>query len=731
MNTRMMSFLLLVAGCSDGVIDASQQASRAEDRYRRSEPQLLASGKFHSCVVRSDGDVYCWGVNSNGQLGTGSASSYSGPVLASQLTKPMVQITVGDAHTCGLTSDGEVQCWGSDEYGQIGNSATTGNAYAPYRVLTNAVDLASGSWHTCALLADGAVKCWGRNASKQLGNAQTYDRTSPITASLLTQTNGELIRDFVDLSAGDTHTCGVRSDGTSLCWGGYSSGQVGVAGAIMPIYTGAMEGVDVAAIAAGGYHTCAVATDGTVWCVGANNFGQLGIGSIDTSSHRYPSQVQKSSGTALTNVVAVASGAKHNCALVKTGQLYCWGDGSYRELGSTSSSATRATLVSGITDAIAVEAGGDYTCYTRAAGSHHCFGRNDVAQLGYGNTSGPNAGGTSVALGTDHGVLDLDVGTWHTCQRNADGTVDCWGLNMEGEVGDGTTDQRTTPTQVLNLPNAVAITTGMLHSCAILSDHTVKCWGSNWFSAIGDGSTVSERTSPSAVQNLSDAISIDAGLGHTCVVTMTGQVKCWGTDRSGQLGSGPGEPIGYVYTVAGLSGALAVSAGGEHTCVLHIGGISCFGDNSKGQVGVSDTSDQISPVAVANLLGDESAISAGNTHTCALTSKGQVECWGRGDSGQLGDGSYFFAGGYSSSPRTATLDDAVAISAGGNHSCAITANGSLYCWGSNSVGQLGLTGGNRNIPTLVPVGQKVIAVAATDDRTCVLTDINTVICYGS
>ena len=592
----------------------------------------------------------------------------------------------------------------------------------------NVVKLAVGNGHSCALLANGGVKCWGQNDHHQVTSANG-NVTSPLAVSVMTQTNLEMMHDIIDVSAGSYHTCALRSDGTTLCWGEGAQGQLGVAGAIYPANSGSLEGVDAVHISANGSHTCAVAANGTAWCVGSNTMGQLGIGSHDGTPHHYPSQVTKSNGTALTGVISLSAGYDHNCALVQGGQVYCWGASDQGQTGGAASITlkTRATLVAGITDAISVVAGQEYTCVQRVSGSVTCFGRNDSAQLGSGVNTPSVASGVTPALPSDHGALQLDAGWYHTCQRGNDGTVQCEGINGYGQLGDGSFNDHAAPAPVRNLTSAVAVVTGAVHSCALLSNHTVQCWGYDWWGALGDGNTSGSRTAPWPVTGLNDALSIDAGLAHTCVITIGGLIKCWGHDDQGQLGDGIGQVSG-IATVSGISDAYAVAAGSNHTCALSAAGLSCWGQNDYGQVGVTPNGNEYSPRAVTQLLGGEVALAGGLYHTCALTDGGQVECWGRGDGGQLGDGGFHSS---STHPLTATLEGASAIAAGDEHSCAMTSDGSLYCWGKNDCGQLGLPGTSaRPLPTLVPVGAKIVALAATGWRTCVLTDSGSTLCYG-
>ena len=338
------------------------------------------------------------------------------------------------------------------------------------------------------------------------------------------------------------------------------------------------------------------------------------------------------------------------------------------------------------------------------------------------------------------GVSAISAGGSHTCALMSSDGVKCWGYNSNGQVGDGTYgNTRTTPVDVSGLSSGVsAISAGWRHTCAITTTGGAKCWGYNNLGQVGDGSTIN-RTTPVDVLGLISGVSAISAGGHfTCALTSGGGVKCWGSNENGQLGngrSGSGEKSNTPVDVSGLSsGVSAISAGNSHTCaLLNSGGVKCWGDNQYGQIGDGTNIDRNTPANVLGISSDVIAISAGDYHTCALLISGGVKCWGKGDYGQLGNGS----SGDSNTPVNVQglLSGVSAISAGGEHTCALLSSGGVQCWGSNENGQLGngRSGYGEKSDTPVDVSglsSGVLAISAGNSHTCALLNSGEVKCWG-
>jgi len=384
----------------------------------------LSSGYGYICAILDNGSVSCWGQNSYGQLGDGTGGDGTNyhrntPAQTSSLgtNRTAVAISSGSAHTCAILDDGTVSCWGWNYFGQLGDGTAgdvdtykqnTPSQTSSLGANRTAVAISSGSQHTCAILDDGTVSCWGSNSAGSLGDGTDTDRYAPTqTSSLGTG------RTAVAISSGPYHTCAILDDGTVSCWGYNSAGGLGdgtYTDRYAPTQTLSLgTGRTAVAISSGTVHTCAILDDGTVSCWGGNGNGQLGDGTggdhTDTYNRYTPTQTS-SLGTGRT-AVAISSGYVHTCAVLDNGSVSCWGQNSAGQLG----------------DGTGV----------------------------YGTQLIRNTPTQTSSLGTGRTAVAISSRNYHTCTILDDGTVSCWGNNDKGQLGDGTTTYRYTPTQTLSL----------------------------------------------------------------------------------------------------------------------------------------------------------------------------------------------------------------------------------------------------------------------------------------
>lgn len=337
-----------------------------------------------------------------------------------------------------------------------------------------------------------------------------------------------------------------------------------------------------------------------------------------------------------------------------------------------------------------VGVGEHHACALLSDGSIDCWGRNDRGQLGDGtkvqstapvSVKGLSAPATKLVLGNDY-----------TCAVLSTGHLACWGANSNGKLGDGTTVDRPTPQNVAGL-SSVTSASASAHACAILTSGALKCWGANSHGEIGDGTLV-DSPQPAAVNGLSSGVkSVALGGGRSCALLTNGTVKCWGFNESGQVGDGTklNRPT-PVDVVSPSTGATDLSVGWLHTCVLAAGTVKCRGYNGWGALGDGSFDDDWSWSAgessVTSLGTDAAAVNASLYHSCAIrASSSGVVCWGGNNWGQLGDGTQT----NQSAPRPVNglTAPVKSLGVGTNSNCALLASGEVKCWGANNYGQLG------------------------------------------
>ncbi|WP_177428652.1 RCC1 domain-containing protein, partial [Candidatus Venteria ishoeyi] len=589
--------------------------------------------------------------------------------------------------------------------------------------------LGTGLWHACAIDDTGTLKCWGKNHKGQLGNGTTTDSNWPLDVV-------GLAGSVTSVSAGESHTCVLVSGGVQ-CWGGGNYyGQLGngsTTDSTTPVnVTGLSSGV--VGLSAGHNHTCAILSNGSVKCWGNNNGWMLG----DENSINESKQTSPVSVTGLADTVSIiAAGRGHTCALLTNGTMQCWGSNGAGQLGNGSHDAELTpTTVPGLSSITRLSAAQDYTCALLSSGGVKCWGANDVEQVGMGTGSITNQT-TPVSVANLSSVSELYSSYYHTCALLNTATAKCWGANWSGQLGNDSTQNSDSPVNVSNLNNITELTAGGGHSCALLSDGTVKCWGDNQFGQLGDGSNAEHHVpvqinfGPPPSGNIPDMLSPENGSqlswGHADFVWQADDfsVDAWRLYVGTSQGSGnlfdsrelsaattsltvnnlpidsstlfvrlfnkqgnSWEHKDFTYISAGrtaLQGKLATGA--FHTCTIQDELVKCWGQNDQGQLGDGTGQDNTVPTLVAALSGEVSHVVAGYGHSCALLASGPVKCWGDNAYGQLGNGSTQDSG---IAVNVSGLSNNIsALTAGHYHSCALDHYGNVKCWGRNDSGQLG------------------------------------------
>jgi alpha-tubulin suppressor-like RCC1 family protein len=509
------------------------------------------------------------------------------------------------------------------------------------------------------------------------------------------------------------------------------------------------------AITAGDYQTCALLADHTIKCWGANVFGQLGDGT--TTDRTTPVAVSGIDGsTPATSAYAVSTGTDHTCAVMGDGNVKCWGNDVTNQLGDNaiqtptspgtpppSPQKTPVTVVginAGSNPAVAVTVGQLHSCALLNDGTVACWGDNHRGELGDGTTTNRTKATATFGLG---GVTALTAGGFDTCALSS-GSLECWGYNFYGQVAQYAS-QSTKSVIATDVANATSATAGNGQTCAITKNQLPVCWGRNDQGQLGNGASGSDSTTPYPVSGISQATQLAAGNLFTCALPQgSGTPKCWGANDTGQLGNGSTVASNVPVAVSGLTNVTAITARGAtggsgaergHACALRSDGtVWCWGRNANGQLGNGLNTDSDVPTQVQGLT-NATAVSAGGFHTCAIRSDQTVVCWGLNGNGQLGNGTNTD----SNVPVVVkNLSGVTAITAGAYHTCAV-ASGNLYCWGYDGRGELGDNlAGDQNAPeqiTLPGLETAAVSVAAGDYYTCGLfTDASSNVnpyCWGA
>ncbi|MCA8836450.1 MAG: putative Ig domain-containing protein, partial [Proteobacteria bacterium] len=742
----------------------------------------VSAGTEHTCAVNTGGKLYCWGLGNSGRLGTSSTTNQDTPIRVGDATD-WRQVGTGDEHTCAINTGGQLHCWGVNGSGQLGLGDTT-NRTAPTRVGTDAnwLQVSTGSIHTCAVNDAGQLFCWGFNSSGRLGlGVTTQNIGSPSRVG--TDAN------WLQVSAGNQHTCAVNTGGEFYCWGAGSNGRQGL-GALFQTTPATPVGTNWSQISAGGSHTCAVNEIGQLHCWGESDNGRLGLGT--TEDRRTPTAVIEPPAPAttipnLTNVVLTNPDNRFEIAKVIPPIVFTNSGGDVQAggcaVGATVGEALPAGLrahpvliddtvtcqIIGVPTAVAATSSYGLTA-TNAAGNNaspatvsfevfatapfianiptlQIFEKDALIEPITFTNTGLNVqasgcavdpdlpAGLMLAVYEDAGTMTCQItGTPSTVTARQAYTVTATSSGTETDTATVSIDVRL---KILN--NASQISTGGNYACAIDSAGQLFCWGrDSGRLGLGDIET-SNRNTPHLVGSATDWMQISVGIEHACAINSAGHMHCWGIGDNGQLGLGATSISTIPARVGSDADWTQISAGGFHTCALNSSReIYCWGDGGRGQLGLGDDKVDISTPTQVGDSTDWTQISSGignatfvGSHTCAINIGGELYCWGSGSFGQLGTGSTTAT---ATPTRVGSAINWTQVSAGTRHTCAINTAGQLHCWGEIDGGRLGLGGaGTSDITTPTRVGMAAdwTQVSAGDRHTCAINSVGQLHCWGA
>lgn len=348
-------------------------------------------------------------------------------------------------------------------------------------------------------------------------------------------------------------------------------------------------------VAAGELHSCAKKPEGTVKCWGDDTQGQTGTGgkAADAGVIVSPATVD-----GVDDAVDIAAGRSHTCVARKSGKVSCWGFNLDGQLGNGETGQSDVPVdVQGIANAFLVAAGGSFSCAVRGSGTVACWGNNGRGQLGNGTTS---SSVTPVQVEELTGVVALAAGQSHACAVKDDGKVLCWGEGVNGQLGNGSTQPSSTPVEVTSLPKCKAVSAGERSSCALTETGAVLCWGANEVGQLGSGATnTNSNPSPINVSDVTNAIALASGANHSCAALSDGTLVCWGAGKSGQLGDSVAHDDGAPkrVVVSSIKSGFKVGAGSQHSCATTgADEVLCWGRGNRGQLGDGEIGDTNAPI---------------------------------------------------------------------------------------------------------------------------------------
>jgi alpha-tubulin suppressor-like RCC1 family protein len=692
---------------SDGTVwvyglNSSGQLGDGTETSRTTPEQLtslsgiveVAAQTYSSVALKSDGTVWAWGLNTNGQIGDNTTSTRYSPVEVKKsngaggttnLTN-IVAICAGAYHTLALDSSGNVWAWGINSSGQLGDGTTTQQNMAEELTTLGGIsvqELAAGAYHSLMLTTSGTVEAWGLNSTGQVGDGTTTQRNSPVSVSGLSGVT------ITALAGGEGQSLALESGGTVWAWGDNIYGDVGdgtLTQRRSPVHLSSLS--NVTALAANSYGSFVVEGDGSAWAFGANTYGELGSGTVVNQVN--PVQMQgvsaavaittcqehtvilrndgttwacgfnyySSSGNGYTPLYssplqvltsstysAISNNGNHELLLGAGGTVWGVGDNNHGDLGD-GTILERGTPVqtSGLSGITAVSAGFLHSLALRSDGTVWAWGSNQGTQLGNGgyvDEYNPVQAGASTAGFTD--LTAIFAGYSESYAIKNGGTLWAWGDNSHGELGDGTTTERSSPEQVSSLSGITAVSTGLYHYViALKSDGTVWTWGDNSNGQLGNGTTTDCYT-PQQVTALAGVtiVAIQAGNSFSTALDSSGNVWAWGINTNGWLGDGTTTQHNSPEELSTISGVTEL---GGHLSQVTIawkndGTLWGWGLNSDGELGLGNTTEYNSPVQLTNFAGITSAV-GGQSQTLLLKQDGHVEGEGNDCFGALGSCAY-------------------------------------------------------------------------------------------
>jgi alpha-tubulin suppressor-like RCC1 family protein len=715
----------------------------------------VSAGMNYSSVLTSESRVFTWGRNDNGQLGDGTTTNRTTPTeITNQfslgVSETITSIILGYHHSAAISSEGRVFLWGYNANGQLGDGTTT-NKTTPTEI-TNQFNLGVdetitsiilGGSHSSAITSEDRLFTWGYNGHGELGDGTVIDKSIPTeTTSQFNLSVGETV---TSMSFGYYHSSAITSEGRVFTWGYNDQGQLGdgtyVYKSVPTDITANFNletGEKLIGISLGIHHSGAISSENRVLMWGYNNYYQLGDGTniirnlpVDITS-RFTLDVEE----AINNINL---GGYFSKILTSKSRAFSWGNNNVGQLGDGSYTTKSYPVYLKpilfvvknnylpVSESIVKRALGEsFTILLTSENRVITFGLNQYGQLGIGNTinSLPTDITDNFNLETDELIVDVYTGDYFAYAISSLGRIFAWGKNSFGQLADGTTVHRYLPKDVTASFSAfiqgsiIDFDLGSEFGIMLISDGTILTWGNNNFGQIGDGTVVNKilpvNITDKFVFNVGETlIKVEAGSWHGSAVSSEGRIFTWGRNDYGQLGdltftqrTSPTDITSNIGYLPGETISVLKARYMTHAVITSMGRVIMWGCNTTGQIGDGTIVNKNTPTEITanfNLDVGETVerIDLADQASGAYTSSGRVFTWGYNGRGQLGDGTTTqrtlptnITGNFTFFPGESIQD----IVFGSSHGSILTSEERLFIWGNSDYYQLGLSTSDIRIP---------------------------------
>lgn len=682
----------------------------------------VSSNNNFSCAIADNGKIYCWGVGTNGKIGNGDIINVNVPTSVTMPAgvESFSSVSTNSSFSCAIADNGKVYCWGSGKNGQIGNGTNVSGVNVPTSVTMPAgvasfSSISTNSNFSCAIADNGKVYCWGLGTNGRIGNGSASSVKVP---TVVTMPAG--VESFSSISTNSNFSCAIADNGKVYCWGVGNSGQIGNGAnastvSVPTAVTMPAEVTSFSSVSTNANFSCAITNTGKVYCWGTGSSGQIGNGA--SANVNVPTAITLPSG--VESFSSVSTNSNFSCAIANTNTVYCWGDGKSGQIGNGGTSniniPTSVTIPAGVESfSYVVSTSTISSCASANNNKLYCWGANTNGSLGRGDQYYNTPTNLLIPAGVSS-FNQVSTAANNSCAIANTGKVYCWGDGTSGQIGNGTDASTNLPTQItmpdgVNSFSTVATTGTNTFSCALANTGNIYCWGNGTTGQIGNGASSNVNiptatTMPSGVTSFS---SVATGTNFSCALANTGNVYCWGTGDSGQIGNDASSNVNVPTAVtmpSGVTSFRSIASGVQTNCAIaNTGTVYCWGFGANGEIGNGANNNVNVPTAVTMPAGvtSFSSVSINYNFSCAVANTGVVYCWGYGGYGQIGNGASVTVNVPTAVTMPAGVTNFSAAWVNAGSSCALANTGVVYCWGTGTNGQIGNgADSNVNVPTAV------------------------------